>query len=104
MKQHFSSKISSFLTLPSFQFEPRLTVTYHLQIVLEPRVPSDGVVPGKAQFANKAGLSCQCSTVVYQGDYVRGPLETCKLEIFEANCGLASVSRRRLSLVFSELK
>ena len=67
-------------------------------------MPSDGVVPGKAQFANKAGLSCQCSTVVYQGDYVRGSLEKCKLEIFEANCGLASVSRRRLSLVFSELK
>ena len=29
------------------------TVTYHEQIVLEPRVPSGGVVPGKAQFANK---------------------------------------------------
>ena len=67
-------------------------------------MPSDGVVPGKAQFANKAGLSYQCSTVVYQGDYVRGPLETCKLAIFEANCGLASVSWRGLSLVFSELK
>ena len=55
---------------------------------------TDGVVPGEVQFEKELGLPSWFSTVVY----VRGLSETSKLEIFEANCGSASVARRRLSL------
>ena len=55
---------------------------------------SDGVVPGEAQFVKEAG---------YQASFQRSHVRvTVKLEIFEANCGLASVSRGGLS--FCELK
>ena len=37
------------------------------------------------------------STVAFRGECVRGSLETCKLEILEANCGLALVPRGGLS-------
>ena len=55
---------------------------------------TDGVVPGEVQFEKELGLPSWFSTVVC----VRGLSETFKLEIFEANCGSASVARRRLSL------
>ena len=37
--------------------------------------------------------------VICQNDCVRRPLETFKLEIFQANCGLASVSRGGLGFL-----
>ena len=51
------------------------------------------MVPGEAQFEKEVGLP----TVVYQGWCGRGLLETSKLEIVEANCGLVSVAQGRLS-------
>ena len=33
------------------------TVTWHEEIVLPPRVPSYGVVPGEAKFKKEAGLA-----------------------------------------------
>ena len=45
------------------------------------------MVHGEAQFKEEAGLPSWFSTVVCQGECVRGPLETSKLEILEANCG-----------------
>ena len=67
-------------------------------------MPSYGVVPGEAQFKKKAGLPSWFSTVVFQGWYVRGLLETSKLEIFEANCGTALVAQGRLSFYWIEMK
>ena len=65
---------------------------------------SYGVVPGEAQFKKEAGLPNWFLTVVCQGWCVRRPLETYKLEIFEANCGLASDARVRFSLYWIEIK
>ena len=58
---------------------------------IKPRVLSDGVVPGEAKFAKEAGL-----TSWFQRSCVVLLSETSKLGIFEAKCGLASVSRGRL--------
>ena len=55
------------------------------------------MVPGEAQFEKEVGLPSWFSTVVCQGWCGRGLLETSKLEIFEANCGLVSVARERLN-------
>ena len=55
-------------------------------------------VPGEAQLKKEAKLPSRFSTVVCQGGCGRGLLETSKLKIFEANCGLASVARGILSL------
>ena len=57
-----------------------------------------GGVPGEAQFKKEARLPSLFSTVLCQGLCGRGLLETSKLEIFEANYGLASVAQGRLSL------
>ena len=56
------------------------------------------MVHGEAQFKEEAGLPSWFSTGVCQGECVRGPFETTRLEVFEANCGVALVSRGRLSL------
>ena len=63
-------------------------------------MPSDGVVAGEAQFAKEAGLPRGLPRWFSprRSECVRGPSETFKLEIFEANCSFASVSRGRLSL------
>ena len=61
-------------------------------------------VPGEAQFKKEARLPSWFSTIVCQGWCGRGLLETSKLEFFEANYGLASVARRRLSLQWIEMK
>ena len=45
------------------------------------------MVPGEAQFKEEAGLPSWFSTVMCQGECVRGPFETTRLEVFEANCG-----------------
>ena len=54
--------------------------------------------PRGAQFKKEAGLPSWFLTIVCQGWHVRGLLETYELEIFEANCGLASDAREGLSL------
>ena len=54
--------------------------------------------PVRLGFKEEAGLPSWFSTVMCQGECVRGPFETTRLEVFEANCGVALVSRGRLSL------
>ena len=61
-------------------------------------------VPRRGSVKTEAGLPSWFLTVVCQGWCVRGLLETYKLEIFEANCGLASDARGRLSLLWIEMK
>ena len=48
-----------------------LVVTRHEEIVLEPRVPSYGVIPVKAQFIKEEGLPSWFSVVERQGEWVR---------------------------------
>ena len=47
---------------------------------------SYGGIPGEAQFKEEARLPSWFSTVVCQGWWGRGLLETSEMEIFEANC------------------
>ena len=53
-------------------------------------MPSDGVVLGEARFAKEA-VQPSWFQVVFHGQCLRGSLETSKMEVLEANCGLASV-------------
>ena len=69
-------------------------INQHQHIVVEPRVPSDGVVHGETQVEKEARLQSWFLTVVYRGERVGGQLETSKLEILEANC-------RQVSVVFT---